>query len=114
FSVCPLPASYLMTSFSSNPSPSTHFYILSLHDALPILIGFTWLFSYGIYKFKSVDDDIYMSNDFFLLKRTKQMNYLMVILLGFFRNKLTLSLIGIVSILAVLSYLDTRDIFITL
>lgn len=78
------------------------------------LIGFTWLFSYGIYKFKSVDDDIYMSNDFFLLKRTKQMNYLMVILLGFFRNKLTLSLIGIVSILAVLSYLDTRDIFITL
>lgn len=42
------------------------------------------------------------------------MNYLMVILLGFFRNKLTLSLIGIVSILAVLSYLDTRDIFITL
>ncbi len=38
----------------------------------------------------------------------------MLIILGFIRNKLTLSLLGIVCVIALLAYLDTKDITITL
>ena len=83
----------------------------SLILCLLVIIG---LVGYGIYVLKPDDDDVYLSHDFFLWKRIKQMNYFMVIVLGFIRNKLTLSLIGIVCLIAILSYVDTKDMTITL
>lgn len=78
---------------------------------LIVLIG---LFSYGVYRFQSNDENIYMSNDFFIFKRVMHMNYFMIVILGFIRNRLTLSLIGIVGIICLLSFIDTRDISISL
>ena len=79
-----------------------------------LLIGCTILFGYCIFKFKSDNEDVYMSSDFYFFKSIKRMSYLMLISLGFIRNKLTLSLLGIVCVIASLAYLDTNDITITL
>lgn len=68
------------------------------------------------YLHTKIDNDIYTTNDFYILKLpfNMKMNKLNLIILGTIRSKLTIRLLGVVCLVFVLSLFDTKNILISL
>ncbi|WP_243292781.1 hypothetical protein [Bacillus sp. FJAT-47783] len=89
-----------------------HIFVLIL---IFLLLVLTVLLALAIYFLQSKNsEEMYSSSDFYSTRYTIPMNQVTFILLGTFRNKLTIRLIGIVALFFSLSYIDTKDFVIAM